>query len=170
LGLTFDRLDFEKQVITIDRQLSRQGNKVFENHLKTSKSYRSIRFPRVLQELIVDHVATFGLGPEDLLFSNRAGKIWRYKDAAAMYRKVVTPLGIPKGDGLHQLRHAFVSTLIALGGNAKQIQDWVGHEKITETMDVYGHLFPNSLNELSEKLDRFATEQNFSMNERKMLA
>jgi hypothetical protein len=87
-----------------------------------------------------------------------------------MYRSNVAPFGIPKGEGLHQLRHAFVSTLIQLGGNAKQIQDWVGHEKITETIDVYGHLFPNSLNELSEKLDTFAQHQSTLRPERKMLA
>ena len=170
LGLTYDRLDFELETIVIDRQLSRSPKKIFEDHLKTSKSYRTIRFPRVLQALVTEHVEAFGLGPEGLLFTNRNGNLWRYKDAAAMYRSNVAPFGIPKGEGLHQLRHAFVSTLIQLGGNAKQIQDWVGHEKITETIDVYGHLFPNSLNELSEKLDTFAQHQSTLRPERKMLA
>jgi integrase len=43
--------------------------------------------------------------------------------------------------------------LIQLNLNAKQIQEWLGHESILETMDRYGHLFPNSLNQASQLLD-----------------
>jgi site-specific recombinase XerD len=87
-----------------------------------------------------------------------------------MYRDIARPMGIEKNKGLHQLRHTFVSTLIQLGVNAKQIQEWVGHESILETMDIYGHLFPNSLNELSKKLDDYVDEQLVDPRKQKMLA
>lgn len=153
LGLTWDRLDFESSTITVDRQLSRFSDQVFEKHLKTAKTYRTIPFPVGLQDLITNHVNRFGLGPHGLLLQNRSGKIWRYKDASAMFREVARPLGLDKGEGLHQLRHTFVSVLIQLNLNAKQIQEWLGHESILETMDRYGHLFPNSLNQASQLLD-----------------
>lgn len=153
LGLTWDRLDFEKNTITVDRQLSRFSDQVFEAHLKTAKTYRTIPFPVVLQDLIKDHVNRFGLGPHGLLMQNRSGKIWRYKDASSMFRDIARPLGLERGEGLHQLRHTFVSLLIQLNLNAKQIQEWLGHESILETMDRYGHLFPNSLSQASDLLD-----------------
>lgn len=170
LGLTWDRLDFEKGEILVDRQLSRFSDQVFEDHLKTTKSHRVIPFPVGLQVLLQNHKTLFGLGPHGLILKNRSGNIWRYKDACAMYRDIARPMGIEKNKGLHQLRHTFVSTLIQLGVNAKQIQEWVGHESILETMDIYGHLFPNSLNELSQKLDEYVSQQIKAPKEQKMLA
>ena len=170
LGLTWDRLDFEKEEILVDRQLSRFSDQVFEEHLKTTKSHRVIPFPVGLQVLLLDHKSRFGLGPHGLILKNRSGNIWRYKDACAMYRDIARPMGIEKNKGLHQLRHTFVSTLIQLGVNAKQIQEWVGHESILETMDIYGHLFPNSLSELSQKLDEYVSQQLQAPNVQKMLA
>lgn len=170
LGLTWDRLDFENQTIKVDRQLSRFSDKIFEDHLKTAKTYRTIPFPVGLQTLINDHVNRFGLGPHGLLMQNRSGKIWRYKDAAAMFREVARPLGLEKGDGLHQLRHTFVSVLIGLNVNAKQIQEWLGHESLLETMDRYGHLFPNSLMQASNLLDNHVLENLNHNQDRKMLA
>jgi len=49
-----------------------------------------------------------------------------------------------------------VSLLIQQGVNPKTIQGHVGHESIEETMDTYGHLFPNSLTDLATNLDNFS--------------
>ena len=170
LGLTWDRLDFDNQEITIDRQLSRDGQRVFADHLKTTKSYRKIPFSPYLQKLLVDHKAIHGLGPHGLILQNRSGNIWRYKDASAMFRLVARPLGFDKGEGMHQLRHTCASVLIKLGNNAKQIQEWLGHESILETMDTYGHLFPRDLHEVSERLDAYVVGQLEIQSEQRMLA
>jgi integrase len=156
LGLTFDRLDFDKGTITIDRQLSRSRNKVFADKLKTSSSNRVIAFAPQLQAHIKGHVAKFGLGPHGLLMQNRSGNVWRYRDARDMFSKVSRPLGLQVGEGLHILRHTCVSLLIQQGVNPKTIQGHVGHESIEETMDTYGHLFPNSLTDLAKNLDNFS--------------
>lgn len=170
LGLTWDRLDFEKSTITVDRQLSRFSDEIFEKHLKTAKTYRTIPFPIGLQELINEHVDRFGLGPHGLLLQNRSGNIWRYKDASAMFREIARPLGLDKGEGMHQLRHTFVSVLIKLNLNAKQIQEWLGHESILETMDRYGHLFPNSLSQASDLLDSHVKLELENKSHERMLA
>jgi len=154
LGLTYDRLDFKKGEIKVDRQLSRYKDEVFSDTLKTYSSYRVIGFPKVLQTLIKEHVAKFELGPQQLLLQNRSGKIWRYKDAAPMFRNVLQGLGIHvDGEGLHNLRHTFVSLAIKKGVTAKKIQVWVGHKSITETLDTYGHLFPDDFEEVTSMID-----------------
>ena len=56
------------------------------------------------------------------------------------------------------MRHTCVSVLIHQGVNIKQIQEWVGHASITETMDTYGHLFPGSLVDMADMLDSYALE------------
>ena len=87
---------------------------------------------------------------------NRSGNVWRYRDARDMFSKVSRPLGLQVGEGLHVLRHTCVSLLIQQGVNPKTIQGHVGHESIEETMDAYGHLFPNSLTDLAANLDNFS--------------
>jgi len=37
--------------------------------------------------------------------------------------------------------------------SAKRIQVWVGHKSITETMDTYGHLFPDDFEEMTTMID-----------------
>lgn len=40
----------------------------------------------------------------------------------------------------HELRHTAGSLLLEKGLSAKQIQEYLGHENISTTMDIYGHL------------------------------
>jgi integrase len=87
-----------------------------------------------------------------------------------MFRLIARPLGFDKGEGMHQLRHTCASVLIKLGNNAKQIQEWLGHESILETMDTYGHLFPRDLHEVSERLDAYVVGQLEIQHEQRMLA
>jgi integrase len=87
-----------------------------------------------------------------------------------MFREVARPLGLDKGEGLHQLRHTFVSVLIQLNLNAKQIQEWLGHESILETMDRYGHLFPNSLSQASQLLDSHVVVELKNRTDKRILA
>lgn len=43
---------------------------------------------------------------------------------------------------LHDLRHSHVAWMIAAGASLPVIQRRLGHEKITTTIDTYGHLLP----------------------------
>ena len=158
MGLTWEKLDFENSTITIDQQLSRDTTKVHDDELKTEASARVIGFSKELQRIIQTHVSTFGLGPHGLILQNRLGGILRYKDAARLFRIAGRQNGLKTGEGLHQLRHTCVSILIEKGANPKAIQQWVGHASIVETLDTYGHLFPNSMSDLADKLDSYSAE------------
>ena len=48
------------------------------------------------------------------------------------------------GTRFHDLRHFYASALIAANLNPKAVQTRLGHATIAETMDTYGHLFPDS--------------------------
>jgi integrase len=41
---------------------------------------------------------------------------------------------------LHDLRHTFVSTLLALGVPPRTVMELAGHSAVTVTMTVYGHV------------------------------
>jgi len=154
LGLTWDRINFKNNRIKIDRQLSRSMDRVFAKSLKTSASYREIHLAVQLKEILIAYQAKFGLAPEGLLIKNRLGGVWRYKDASDRFRRAARLHGVPVGVGLHVLRHTCVSNLIKGGRTAKEIQHWVGHDSIVETMDTYGHLFPDHLAMVGTEIDK----------------
>lgn len=162
LGLTWEQLDFEAGTIHIDRQLSLKTDEVHrKSGLKTEAADRVIGFSKDLQQLIREQVDTYGFGPEGLIMSTVAGKVFRYKGAIEMFRNAARVEGILNTyEGIHQLRHTCVSILINEGANPKQIQVWVGHTSIEETMNTYGHLFPNAKHELSGMLDNYVAKQN----------
>jgi integrase len=83
-----------------------------------------------------------------LVFPTARGTI---QSQSNMYRRglgtVQKAAGISKDTphpkyGLHALRHAAASLLIAEEPNAKRIQAIMGHSTIAVTFDTYGHLFP----------------------------
>ena len=61
---------------------------------------------------------------------------------------------LPAGARSHDLRHFYASALIAANLNPKVIQARLGHATTVETMDTYGHLFPDA-----EDLGRTAVDQ-----------
>ena len=59
------------------------------------------------------------------------------------------------GTGLtpHKLRHTAASLAIAAGADVKVVQAMLGHATATMTLDRYGHLFPDRLDEVAEAMD-----------------
>jgi site-specific recombinase XerD len=51
------------------------------------------------------------------------------------------------------LRHAAASLAIASGANIKVVQQMLGHKSTTLTLDLCGHLFPDQLDEVADRMD-----------------
>lgn len=160
LGLTLNDIDFNAKVINVRRQLSRFTDRVFEDNLKTKNSKRIIPLAPMLETFVKQHVEKFGLGPEDLLFKNRTGGVLRYKDAARSFRIAARDVGLSEREGLHVLRHTFASILIQQNVNMKVIQALLGHANISETMDTYGHLYPEDKSNAILALNAFVIGSN----------
>ena len=54
---------------------------------------------------------------------------------------------------VHELRHTAASLMIASGANVKTVQSQLGHKTATMTLDLYGHLFPDDLDDVADKMD-----------------
>lgn len=54
----------------------------------------------------------------------------------------------------HKLRHTAASIAIASGADVNVVQTMLGHKSATLTLDVYGHLFPDRLDEVSKKMHK----------------
>lgn len=145
LGLTVDRVDFLRRQITIDRQLVRTPGPlpafgpVKDRHNRS----RTIPVGNVVLDALAAHIAEFGTGPEGLVFTSRLGGKVNHNTWSDTWRAVAAPLGISTGDGFHQLRHFYASTLIRAGCSVKEVQERLGHTSAAMTLDVYGHLWPS---------------------------
>lgn len=53
----------------------------------------------------------------------------------------------------HKLRHTAASLAIAAGADVKVVQLMLGHKSAAMTLDVYGHLWPDRLDEVAGALD-----------------
>jgi hypothetical protein len=79
--------------------------------------------------------------------------------ASNFRRDVFTPAAKRAGlAGLvpHELRHTAASLAIASGADVKVVQRMLGHKSATMTLDLYGHLFEDRLDEVADALDRAA--------------
>src|SRR5580765_6026055 len=77
---------------------------------------------------------------------------------AAVFRRsgfdqAARAIGLP-GLHPHQLRHTAASLAIASGADVKVVQQMLGHSSATMTLDTYGHLFEDRLDEVGDAMDR----------------
>ena len=57
------------------------------------------------------------------------------------FAKIAKKAGMPKVR-LHDLRHAFATTLLVGGVHPKVVSEALGHSSVAFTMDVYSHVLP----------------------------
>jgi integrase len=139
-GLTVPRVNFLQRRI---RVLEQAQNGALAP-LKTDASRRVVPVGDWVLEEITAHLQRYGTGPGQAVMSNTAGRFIRRSGFSGTWRAAVAAAGLPPGTRFHDLRHFYASALIAANLNPKVIQARLGHATIAETMDTYGHLFPDS--------------------------
>ena len=97
-----------------------------------------------------------GKRPDDLVFASPQGAVLRvanfrrgYFDRAA--KQISLPGLVP-----HELRHTAASLAISADANVKSVQRMLGHASATLTLDRYGHLFPDELDDVARRMDEAA--------------
>jgi integrase len=147
----------------------RQGWDVVEGEIATkSGEDRRVPIAAVLRDYIDEHL--LGLAWKDgLVFGStaaspfkltatarRAVKAWEVENkrrvASAKEGEEVAMLAPIT---LHECRHTFASLMIAAGVNAKALSTYMGHAKISITLDRYGHLMPGNEKEAAGMLDTY---------------
>jgi integrase len=67
-------------------------------------------------------------------------RVWRRTVAGTRWEGLLTP---------HDMRHTAASMAIASGADVKVVQVMLGHASALETLDRYGHLWPDRLDEVT---------------------
>lgn len=130
-----------------------------EGEAKSFAALRRINLPAEAAGMVRRRIV--GLGPRDLIFTTRAGKMWRSTNFPNReFQRILDGAGIEKvrGMGPHYLRHTHVAMLNRAGVAPDKIQKRLGHEQLETTLGTYGGMIDNSLSlEELARLDREVT-------------
>lgn len=86
-----------------------------------------------------------------LLFKSPRGEVPRVRNSRrSVFDAAVQRVG-PAGFHPHELRHTAASLAIASGADLKVVQTMLGHKTATMVSDLYGHLFPDRLDDLTDR-------------------
>jgi integrase len=152
-GLTVDRVDFLRGSIRVDRQLvTPKSGPALLGPPKRPASVRTIPVGRVVTEALAAHLARFDAGPEGLIFTGEAGRPVGRNRVADVVRAAATKAGAG-AVRFHDLRHFYASALIRKGLSVKVVQARLGHASAVETLDVYGHLWPDDEDRTRQAVD-----------------
>jgi integrase len=115
---------------------------------KSKKARRTVILPAEalpwLEPLTRDDAGKPRRRDERLFTAPRGGNVRHRTFYRLVWLNAITKSGIAEPrPRLHDLRHSHVAWLIAAGVPLPVIQARLGHEKITTTIDTYGHLMPD---------------------------
>ncbi|WP_078875015.1 tyrosine-type recombinase/integrase [Streptomyces sp. NRRL F-5053] len=120
---------------------------------------RSVPIPRFLAEELKSYVE--GRGENELLFTApQDGPLRARNFRQRFFAQAVAKAGLGHLKLTpHKLRHTAASLAIASGADVNVVQTMLGHKSATLTLDTYGHLFPDRLDEVSKKMHKRRTKQ-----------
>ena len=150
LALRWRDVDLEAGELRVRQSLSFVGRELSFSEPKTERSLRTVPLSPALVSLLQETrreqaARRLRVGPEwrdhDLVISGVDGSPWHPDRLSLYFTRLVGRLGMTCR--LHDLRHCFVSTLLAQGVPVLDVSRIAGHASGGFTMDRYGHLQPD---------------------------
>ena len=160
LGLAWDCINWEKNIITIKRQLIRKREcKIAENIDDDDKKYKitSVKdtdaryicvddeimeiFRTRLEEQNEQRKRAGDLWYEpfpNLVFENEFGKNFAHSTVRKHFKKSVSEIGLPE-ERFHNLRHNYTAKALESGDDVSTVQENLGHSTSNFTLKVYAH-------------------------------
>ena len=142
-------LDATTATLRVARAWKRTGRALKElGAPKTAKGRRTVALSPELTDVV--RPLAQGRRHDDFVFTAPEGGPVRHD---MFHRRIWQPAvktlnesgALSKRPRIHDLRHYYASQMIALGVPLNVVQQNLGHEKVTTTVDTYGHLMPNHL-------------------------
>jgi integrase len=144
------RLDIKESIVEISGFLSFGTPKTYQT--------RTVQLPAFVATMVGRHLENVEDDPAALVFTAPQGGPLRYSNTR---RGMWDPARSRAGADLqeitpHDLRHTCASLMRAAGADVKAIQQQLGHQTATVTLNTYTHLFEGDLDEVMNRLDAFS--------------
>lgn len=147
-ALQWDCVDLENKTITIKQTLINKGKGIFElGTPKTKSSYRTIAIGDTLVNILKDHAKFQDENRDkykkyyiksDFVCTRENGEHVTTDTLKYLSRVINYELCIDFN--FHSFRHTHATMLIEAGANIKDVQQRLGHSKLSTTMDTYAHV------------------------------
>jgi integrase len=90
---------------------------------------------------------------DDLVFTTRRGAVLRSTNwRTQVWLPALKRAGLDSSLRTHDLRHFCASVLISSGASPTLVARQLGHSSPRVTLDIYSHLFPDELADISDRL------------------
>ncbi len=151
-------VDLKTRRVRIAQAWGYERGKLYLEDSPKNHERRSVPIPAFLVKELALVIAD--RGPNEYLFTAPKGGTLMIRNFMRRHFKAAT-VAAGLGDlgvTLHKLRHTAASLAIASGADVKVVQTMLGHKTATLTLDTYGHLWPDRLDEVSDRLDAQRTK------------
>ena len=173
VALELDCIDFLGRKLNVRQQLICPTGAEAFLRLPKGRKTRSVALAGLVVDELSRHVKEFGTTPVEVwdrtnlakpvrrraefLFVDKLGMPIRSNTfSARLWAPARRAAKLPTEMTFHDLRHFFASLLIRYGESVKTVQHALGHATAGMTLEVYGHLWPDS-----EDRTRLAIEAGF---------
>lgn len=150
LGLEWRHVDLERGVVHV-RQNVRQVGSLVDTvpYLKTSAGRRDLPLPSFvaekLRQALIEARLQGRYGPMERVCEPMKPDRLTHGLRAMYRRRGMKPIG------MHMLRHAVASAMLASGVPVLEVQAFLGHKHASTTLGTYGHLLPGGLTAAAER-------------------
>lgn len=170
LGLTWKDIDFEKNCITINKQVNRlkdfspdapMKTKLYlRDETKTSSSNRVIAIAPVIMEKLKEHKKLQNKHKRgykevyndlNMVFCRADGNLVDPDTFRNFYAETLKKVNIGH-KSVHALRHTFATRALEANANIKVVSEILGHASVQITLDTYSHVLPSLQQETMQKI------------------
>ena len=166
LGLTWDCVNFDTGVLTINKQMQLHQEKGMTPYqlvpTKNGKTRTITAAPFVREHLRRQKVwqteQRLLAGPlwqhSGLVFTDAQGNHLTKPTLYRAFKRAAAAIGRPDAR-FHDLRHSYAVAAIRSGDDIKTVQGNLGHATAAFTLDVYGHVTDRMKRESADKMEDF---------------
>ena len=151
LAICYGDINFKEKTVSITKTYYRRNKTDYITAPKTESSNRIVTMPDFLVEELKAYTdKMYELKAEERIFmvTDRAVQKKMKQKADKLNLKHIR---------VHDLRHSHIAFLIEKGTQPLIISKRVGHDSVTTTMNIHGHLYPDKQRQLADMLNAEAT-------------
>lgn len=160
LALTWDCVDLDNRMLHIRKTIQLiTGKGLIVGEPKSESSRRAMVIPEFVAAALQVHYKN--RNPDSpYVFCSSNGTPFYPRNILRHFKCALKKANLPQDIRIHDLRHFFVSWLLAKGQPPKDVQVIAGHADFSTTMDIYGHLMPGGNEEAAKRMnDLFQKEE-----------
>lgn len=169
LGLSWGCVDFEKNTITVCKQLQKErkvGGTYQLVSLKNDK-VRRLQIAPTISAVLQSHrqsqletrirAGNLWSNQDDLVFTNDFGRHLSKVTVYNTFKRLISSIGIP-ATRFHDMRHTYAVLSLQNGDDLKTVQENLGHATASFTLDVYGHVSERMKQESANHMEVYLKE------------